>query len=74
MKPLFLCLLLLLAGCESQRGGVRCIGAFEDPEAGVKYEPSTLNIIIGVFLVETLIVPAIVLLKETRCPVQGTTR
>lgn len=61
-------LALFLLGCETSRPEGRCIGAFEEKEPGMKYEYSTQNIVVGAILVETIIVPAIVVLKEIQCP------
>lgn len=61
---------LLLAGCESSRHGVPCIGLTEKEKAGVEYEISTRNAILAVVLVQTLWVPAIVVFAEAKCPVQ----
>jgi hypothetical protein len=68
----WICAALLFAtACESQRGGKNCIGIGEDKEPGVKYEYSTQNIVVGIIFVETIFVPAIVLLKDIRCPVEA---
>jgi hypothetical protein len=47
-----------------------CIGAFTDKPANVKYELSLRNAIVGVIFVETIIVPVVVVYKETLCPVR----
>lgn len=48
-----------------------CVGAFsdEDREPNVRYRVSENNVVVGVIFVETLYVPAVVLLSETYCPI-----
>lgn len=61
------------AGCTSSveidGTTVPCIGAFDDPDPNYRYEAATVNIIMAVVFFETIVVPIVVLLDETRCPV-----
>lgn len=60
----------LLAGCESSRHGLPCVGIVESDRKvpGVQYEVSTTNVVVGVLFSGSVLVPAIVLLKEFECP------
>jgi hypothetical protein len=70
----FLTLFILLAAlistaCTERTPYGPCIGAFDDKDAKVIYKPSVKNIVIGIIFSETIVVPAVVLLSETVCPI-----
>ncbi len=58
-----------LAGCASRTDYGACIGAFDDPDPELKYATSARNVILAIVFSETLVVPAYIVLEETRCPV-----
>ena len=74
-KFLLFPLLLLLTACETRRtvegrvGYVTCIGVDDEKDPTLKYEVSTLNVILGIVFIETIIVPVIVIFDQTYCPV-----
>lgn len=80
-KLLPLLLLPLLAACESERTipttknpqgeTIDCVSlGQEEARPDIQYGLSTQNIVMGVVMVETVIVPVWVLLDETYCPVR----
>lgn len=70
MKKIVLCLLLAsLTGCESQTRYGQCVGVLDDKDPTKVYKASVLNIVLGIIFVETVVVPAVVLLTELQCPV-----
>jgi hypothetical protein len=58
------------AGCRTEVNKVPCIGLNGKKQAGVEYQYSTLNIVLGIIFVETIIVPVIVVLEGLECPVE----
>lgn len=72
MKKILLSLMLAftVAGCTSETEYGDCVGLFEDRDPTLVYETDTGNVILAVIFSETLIVPAIVLIDETYCPVK----
>ena len=68
MRALIVAVALLAAGCQSSTPHGECIGAFDDPDPALVYKTSTRNVVLGVIFVETLIVPAVVIATETKCP------
>ena len=69
-----ICLAVLLAfsvglmSCTTRTSYGECIGAFEDGDPALDYDPSILNIILGVIFMETIVVPVVVVVGMTRCP------
>jgi hypothetical protein len=59
----------LLTGCRSEVNKIPCVGLNGKKQAGVEYEYSTLNIVLGIIFVETVIVPVVVVLDRLECPV-----
>lgn len=59
----------MTAACTSETELGPCIGAFDDPTPGLVYKVSVWNLFLAGFFVETIVVPAIVVAKEVRCPV-----
>lgn len=69
MKRLLLSLLLVSSlACESERYCKPCICITDDKVPNVSYEVSKRNVILGIVFSETLVVPAVVLLTEFKCP------
>lgn len=69
-KTIALLLLSLgLAGCQSETDFGDCIGAFDDPNPDLIYRVSTRNVIVEIVFAQTVIVPAVVVLDQARCPV-----
>lgn len=69
MKKLFVLLALMtFAGCQCSNQYGDCIGVADDPTPGVRYKVSVLNIILAVVFVETIFVPAYVILADLKCP------
>ena len=58
----------LMSGCTSETQFGHCIGAFDDKEPNLKYKVEPINVVMGIVFVETIFVPAVVLLSETHCP------
>lgn len=72
MKKLMLLALvamLSLTACTSRTSYGDCIGAFEEEAPGLKYKVDTMNVVWGIVFMETIIVPVVVVLDETKCPV-----
>lgn len=71
MKKLLMAMLLAMTmtGCQCSTPAGDCIGIADDPVPGVTYKASTRNIILGIVFVETIAVPAYVVLADLKCPV-----
>jgi len=73
MRSLFLAALLALGltGCTDKTEFGPCVGAFEEErrDPALDYRMSTTNVVVAVIFWETVIVPAIVVLDETYCPI-----
>lgn len=70
MKKFILLLLFMsIAGCQCSTRYGDCIGVADDPEPGMRYEASIRNIILALIFIETIFVPAYVLLSDLKCPV-----
>lgn len=71
MKKLIIALVIMTSvACTSSTPGGQCIGAFDDKEPNKKYSLSKWNTFLGLFFVETIFVPIIVVATETLCPVE----
>lgn len=76
MRSLALALALLLA-CGACTDRVQfadgtsheCVGVTEDREPAVRYAVDKGNVVVGVLLAETIIVPIVVALDQVWCPV-----
>lgn len=66
---LFIACLSVLSACETRTQYGECIGIDGDKDPNLHYKVSTTNVVWGVVFVETIIVPVVVLLDETDCPV-----
>lgn len=60
---------LSLMGCTTETEYGKCVGILDDKDPSLKYEADVGNIAIGAVLFETVVVPAVVLLKDLQCPV-----
>ena len=69
-KLLLMFALIMTASCTSETKYGECIGAFDDGDPKLVYEVSTNNVIVAAIFVETIIVPIVVVLDKTRCPVR----
>lgn len=58
-----------LAGCTDRTRFGDCIGAFDDKKPDLEYEMSVKNVVWAVALSETIIVPVVVVAKQTHCPI-----
>jgi len=56
-------------GCTSKTEFGECIGLTEDKNPKLEYKYNTLNLILALVFVETLVVPAVVILEELQCPI-----
>lgn len=83
MKKLML--LVLLAACESGRTiptkaapqgeRIRCVGVTgKGKRAGIDYDFSARNIVVGIVFFQIIAPPVVVLVRETYCPTADTTR
>lgn len=67
-----LCLILafvLLSGCTSRTNFGLCVGVGEDRDASLVYKLSHWNIFVAFILVETIVVPIVVIADQLYCPV-----
>jgi hypothetical protein len=71
MKKLFLAALaaLTLSACTGKTEYGTCIGAFDKENPKLVYKVSAWNVAMGVIFVETIVVPILVIVDETKCPV-----
>lgn len=71
MKKLLVVFLMAMSliGCETSTPQGQCIGVIDDPDPTLQYRASGLNLILAVVFVETLVVPAYVILADLKCPV-----
>lgn len=66
---LILAMALTFSACTSSTQYGECIGINDDENPALRYEYSAWNIIVGVIFVETIFVPALVVLNDLKCPV-----
>lgn len=72
MRNLFvLSIMLVLMGCTTRTNHGVCVGVVDQKDPKLKYELSYKNIFLAVLFYETLIVPAVVALKQLECPYAG---
>jgi ABC-type uncharacterized transport system auxiliary subunit len=73
MKKLLLiaALMATLTGCTSSTQYGECVGLADEDSADpkLKYDVSTKNVVLAVVFSETIVVPAVVILGEYKCPV-----
>lgn len=60
---------LFLTSCTSSTPYGKCIGAFDEQDPTLRYHPSVWNIFLGIFFIETIVIPAYVVIEDTQCPV-----
>ena len=58
-----------LVGCTAGNRFGSCVGVMDEKDPALIYELSYWNLAVGVLFSETLIIPAVVILKECECPV-----
>jgi hypothetical protein len=63
-----LILIALLAGCENSTKYGDCIGITDTEQSNLNYKVSGLNVAIGVIFSETIVVPAVVVFSDLKCP------
>jgi hypothetical protein len=63
-----LALMALLAGCENSTKYGDCIGIGDEEQHNLHYRVSGLNVVMGVIFSETIVVPAVVLFSDLKCP------
>ncbi len=69
MKKIFAMVAMLsMIGCTTETKSGSCVGILDLKTPGLKYELSYRNVFMGVIFSETIIVPAVVILKELECP------
>ncbi len=61
--------LMTLTGCTSETEYGDCLGMQETKDPNLIYKVPTRNVVLGVIFIETIFVPAVVLLSETNCPI-----
>lgn len=66
---ILLAALTMLAGCTSRTEHGECIGLFDDKDPALRYDLSGWNVAMAVIFSETIVVPIVVVLDETHCPV-----
>lgn len=70
MKNLFLVLFLTtLTSCTLNTRHGECVGLDDERDPGLIYETNYLNVVVAALLFSTIIIPAIVVLEGTLCPV-----
>jgi len=71
MKIILLLLSILFVSCTSKTQYGDCIGAFDDELKNPKlvYKINAVNAAVGIIFFQTIIVPMIVILNETQCPI-----
>ena len=57
-----------LPGCTGHTEYGECIGAFDDNDPHLVYAASGWNIFLAIVFSETILVPAIVVISEVKCP------
>lgn len=71
MKNLLLVVLLILtlAACTQKTDLGPCIGMADDPDPALMYKADGMNVVWAVVFIETIYVPAYVILTDLRCPI-----
>jgi hypothetical protein len=62
-------LMALLTGCTSSTQYGSCVGIADDKAPNLQYKLSIWNTFLAIVFSETIIVPIVVLVNETYCPV-----
>lgn len=70
MKKFFALLALLaFSACTSKTEYGPCVGVLDEPDPALTYKADAGNIVLAIIFSETIIVPAIVIASELKCPV-----
>ncbi len=59
----------MLAGCTQRTEYGACVGINDAQDPALTYKVSVWNAFLGIFLVETIIVPLVVVIDDLYCPV-----
>lgn len=62
-------MLLAATGCVDRTSYGRCVGLNTPRDSSLVYDYSTRNVVVGLLLSETVIVPVVVAFKQLECPV-----
>jgi len=62
-------LVVVLSGCESRTYFGPCVGVGEDKNPALKYKLSARNTVMALVFAPSVVVPIVVLVNETFCPV-----
>jgi hypothetical protein len=69
-KIIFAALVIaMLAGCTSSTSFGECVGIADDKDPKLTYKLSVWNTVLAIVFSETIVVPVVVLVNETYCPV-----
>ena len=70
MKKLIFCVvvLALCSGCTSRTPFGKCIGVLDKEDPKLDYEIKKTNVAVGILFAATVVIPAIVILTQTKCP------
>ena len=66
---LFACFALATSACTSSTDYGQCIGVAEEANPSLEYGVSAKNVVLAVIFSETVVVPAVVIFSEVKCPV-----
>jgi hypothetical protein len=58
-----------VAGCTSRTDFGECIGLADDKNPALVYKLSTWNLVMGAIFFKTIVVPVVVAVDQTYCPV-----
>ena len=63
-------ILLFLSGCTTRTSFGECIGITDTPKPNLVYRLSYWNVFLAFIFSETIVVPAVVIFADLRCPVE----
>jgi hypothetical protein len=66
---ILLVLMLTLSGCTNHTNYGKCVGVMDTEDPAKEYAVSYWNCFLGFIFSETIIVPAVVILTDLKCPV-----
>lgn len=71
MKIILLLLSMLIVSCTSETKYGECIGAFDNDlkKPNLIYKVDAVNAAVGIIFFQTIIIPLVVILNETQCPI-----
>lgn len=62
-------ILAMLAGCTARTEHGECIGLADDKDPALTYKLSAMNLAMAIIFFETIIVPIVVAVDQTFCPI-----